>query len=36
MALYSVVVPKNKFAERKAFVDSVATESANLKYNFWL
>ena len=33
MALYSVVAPKNKLAERKAFVDSVATESANLKYN---
>ena len=36
MALYSVVAPKNKLAERKAFVDSVATESDNLKYNFWL
>ena len=36
MALYSVVAPKNKLTERKAFVDSVATESANLKYNFWL
>ena len=36
MALYSVVAPKNKLAERKAFVDCVVTESANLKDNFWL
>ena len=36
MVLYSVVAPKNKLAERKAFVDSVATEITNLKYNFWL
>ena len=36
MALYSVVAPKNKLAERKALVDCVVTESANLKDNFWL
>ena len=36
MALYSVFAPKNKLADWKAFVDSVATESANLKDNFWL